>query len=208
MERRARPAHAAFGPGNSGSLALRLFRLRARAPRPRPPGLHDERATEERLRLACSAAYRRLKGACKCPGQSHAALALMSKADPKSPDNDLHLPTSSFGRSRGRPRSTALERACTAARAVASAAVAVVTRVRGIVVIPVGGNVGIRISGSIIVSVVGPDIWIAKSAFRVINPQISAPVGVAKQAGGHRLVDAGDIQFCPLSWYSHRCFER
>ena len=61
--------------------------------------LHDERATEERLRLACSAAYRRLKGACKCPGQSHAALALMSKADPKSPDNDLDLPTSSSGRS-------------------------------------------------------------------------------------------------------------
>lgn len=56
-------------------------------------------ATEERLLLACSAAYRRLKGACKCLGQSHAALALMSKADPKSPDNDLDLPMSSSGRS-------------------------------------------------------------------------------------------------------------
>jgi hypothetical protein len=31
--------------------------------------------------------------------KSHAALALMSKADPKSPDNDLDLPMSSSGRS-------------------------------------------------------------------------------------------------------------
>jgi UDP-glucose 4-epimerase len=34
----------------------------------------------------------------------------------------------------------------------------------------VGGNVGIHIIGSIIVSVVEADVW-AKSAFRVINPQ-------------------------------------
>src|SRR5262249_19046360 len=106
-----------------------------------------------------------------------------------------------------RPRSTALERARTAARAVASAAVAVVTRVQGIVVIPVGGNVGIRIIGSIIVSVVGADV-LAKSAFRVINPQISATIGVAKQAGGHRLVGAASRQLCPLSWYSRRCCAR
>src|SRR5215472_12252416 len=134
--------------------------------------------------------------------------ALMSKAEPKSPDHDLDMPMSSIRLVRGRPRSTALERARAAARAVASAAVAVVTRVQGFVVIPVGGNVGIRIIGSIIVSVVGPDVWIAKSAFRVINPQISATIGVVKQAGGHRLVGAGDIAFCPLSWYSRRCFPR
>src|SRR5262245_5150675 len=102
----------------------------------------------------------------------------------------------------------ALERARTAARAVASAAVAEVTRVQGFVVIPVGRNVGIRIVGSIIVSVVEADVWIAKSAFRVINPQISATIGVAKQADGHRLVGPGNIQFCPLSWYSRRCFAR
>src|SRR6516225_4509043 len=74
-----------------------------------------EAGAQSQPSMACGwrapAAYRRLKGACKCPGQSHAALALMSKADPKSPDNDLDLPMSSFGRSRGGPRSTALERA-------------------------------------------------------------------------------------------------
>src|SRR5215831_11861626 len=132
--------------------------------------------------------------------------ALMSKADPNHRTMTSTCPC--LHPVGPRPRSTALERARTAARAVASAAVAVVTRVQGIVVIPVGGNVGICIIGSIIVSVVGADVWIAKSAFRVINPQISATIGVAKQAGGHRLVGAGDIQLCRLSWYSRRCFAR
>jgi hypothetical protein len=94
MERRARPAIR-----HSGLEIADHWRFdRERLARGRLE-LDDARATEERLRLACSAAYRRLKGACKCPGQSHAALALMSKADPKSPNNDLDVPTSSSGRS-------------------------------------------------------------------------------------------------------------
>jgi len=41
----------------------------------------------------------------------------------------------------------------------------------------VGRAVVVVVPGGIVTTVVGADVWIAKSAFRVINPQISARVG-------------------------------
>src|SRR5262249_49194781 len=56
-------------------------------------------------------------------------------------------------------------------------------------------------------TVVGADVWIAKSAFRVINPQISATIGVTKQALRHGFVavDARNVSFCRLSRHGQNC---
>jgi hypothetical protein len=68
----------------------------------------------------------------------------------------------------------------TGARAVAIAAVAVVTRVEGVIIIPVGRSMGVRVIGSIVVSIRAADVWIAISASRVINSLISGSVGIAE----------------------------
>jgi len=58
--------------------------------------------------------------------------------------------------------------------------VAVVSWVKGLVVIPVGGSAGIGVIGSIVVSIEEADVRIARSASCVINSQISAAVGIAE----------------------------
>jgi len=68
----------------------------------------------------------------------------------------------------------------TRARAVAISAVAVVTRVEGVIIIPVGRSMGIRVIGSIVVSIGEADVRIAISASRVINSLISGSVGIAE----------------------------
>src|SRR5262249_24476717 len=66
-----------------------------------------------------------------------------------------------------------------------------------------------RESGSwgVVTTVVGADVWIAKSAFRVINPQISGTIRVAKQALRHGFValDARNVSFCRLSRHGQNC---
>jgi hypothetical protein len=59
-------------------------------------------------------------------------------------------------------------------KAVATAAIAIVSRVKGVVVI------GIGVIGSIVVSIVEADVRIARSASCVINSEISAAVGIAE----------------------------
>src|SRR5262249_36656268 len=63
------------------------------------------------------------------------------------------------------------------------------------------------VPGGVVTTVVGADVWIAKSAFRVINPQIGATIGVAKQAlrYGFVLVDARNVSFCCLSRHGQNC---
>src|SRR5262245_55109091 len=46
----------------------------------------------------------------------------------------------------------------------------------------VGRAVAVVVPGGVVTTVVGADPWIAESAFRVINPQMSATIRVAKQA--------------------------
>src|SRR5262249_42780069 len=50
-------------------------------------------------------------------------------------------------------------------------------------------------------TVVGADVWIAKSSFRGMNPRISATIGVARQALLDDFVelDASNGSFCRLS---------
>src|SRR5215475_16117641 len=66
---------------------------------------------------------------------------------------------------------------------------------------------GVVVPGGIVTTVVGADVWIAKSAFRVINPQISATIGVTKQALRHGFVavDARNVSFCRLSRNGQNC---
>src|SRR5215831_2418383 len=66
---------------------------------------------------------------------------------------------------------------------------------------------GVVVPGGIVTTVVGADVWIAKSAFRVINPQISATIGVTKQALRHGFVavDARNVSFCRLSRHGQNC---
>src|SRR5215831_5963477 len=99
MERRARPAHTAFGPGKriTGASVLGI-EIASASPaavlnsmmRARPKngcGWRAQQPTED------------LKAPANVRGKVTPPLAPMSKADPKSPDNDLDLPTSSSGRS-------------------------------------------------------------------------------------------------------------
>src|SRR5262249_33847013 len=63
------------------------------------------------------------------------------------------------------------------------------------------------VPGGIVTTVVGADVWVAKSAFRVINPQISATIRVTKQALRHGFVavDARNVSFCRLSRHGQNC---
>src|SRR5215471_1283922 len=71
----------------------------------------------------------------------------------------------------------------------------------------VGRAVVVVVPGGVVTTVVGADVWIAKSAFLVINPQISATIGVAKQALRHGfiVVDARNVSFCCLSRHGQNC---
>src|SRR5215475_9402318 len=66
---------------------------------------------------------------------------------------------------------------------------------------------GVVVPGGIVTTVVGADVWIAKSAFRVINPQISGTIRVAKEALWPRFVDvaARNISFCRVSRHGQNC---
>src|SRR2546429_6879394 len=71
----------------------------------------------------------------------------------------------------------------------------------------VGRAVVVVVPGGIVTTVVGADVWIAKSAFCVINPQMSATIGVAKQSLWPRFVDvaARNISFCRVSRHGQNC---
>src|SRR5215813_708075 len=66
------------------------------------------------------------------------------------------------------------------------------------------------VPGGVVTTVVGADVWIGKSAFRVINPQMSATIGVAKQALRHGFVevDARNVSFCRVSRHGQNCSRR
>src|SRR5262249_43083607 len=63
------------------------------------------------------------------------------------------------------------------------------------------------VPGGVVTTVGGADGWVGKSAFRVINLQISATLGVARDARPHGFVEAAarDVSLCGLSRHGQNC---